>query len=406
MKKILFLIEFLPFGNIMSSVRINEIMKYLIVRNWEVFSFSILNKHFFKNSFYEKKVNKFKFFVCVGRNYKDNDFILKKFLFKALVTLQAIKYLVRIIKKYGVKKIWISTPRIYPLFIVYIIKFLNIYKDFEVILEYRDQWSLNEINNFSRIKRYILFNIEKILIRHVNRFIFATDLVKVAYLKNFGYINKRISSGLVMYMGFNPNYYKYNSLVKNNLKSKGKLIFTYAGSFYKTRNPLFFLRVISELISKNKINHDDISIKFILNYCAKKIYDSIIKILEEKNINKNIEIIRSVSHKRVINYLNSSDILLLIMHKEGSRDALPGKFPEYVGAKKNILAISDDPLVEKAIESDKLGWVCNYGDESDLSDIICEIYKRWEEGSLKFAGDTKKYSINKRFRELNSFLLK
>jgi hypothetical protein len=403
--KILFLIEFLPFDSTMSGVRIKEIVKYLIKDNWEVFSFSVLNKYFFRKPLYEKKTNKFKIFVCSGKAYKDNDFTLKKFLYKLLITPRAIRYLVNVIKRYDIKKIWVSTPRVYPLFIAYIIKLLNINKDVEVILEYRDTWSLNEVNNFSKPKRYILFNIEKILIRRVDKFIFATDLVKETYVKNFNRINKNIDSGLVLYMGFNPEYYKYDSLHNDNLNNKDKLIFTYAGSFYKTRNPLFFLKTMSELINKNEINSDDVRIRFVLNYCEEKIYNNIMDMIEKGNIQKNVEIIEAVPHKQVIDYLEESDILLLISHQAGSKDALPGKFSEYVGARKNILAISDDPLVKDAIKSDRLGWVCSCEDSKALSDIICEIYKKWENGSLEFKGNSEKYSIDERFKELNSFLL-
>lgn len=164
--------------------------------------------------------------------------------------------------------------------------------------------------------------------------------------------------------------------------------------------------VVLDFIGNKKINSDEeIKINLIINYCQKDIYRDIRKRLFNKNLDNIVKIVRSISHMRVINYLNSSDVLLLICNKKGHEDALPGKLPEYVGAKKNILAISNDYLVKEVIVNDKLGWVCDHEDHDSLMSILDEIYLKWKGRALKFEGNFKKYDVKEKFKKLNPFLL-
>ncbi len=399
MKKIFFLIEFLPFERRMPGIRLKEVMRYLIRTNCEVFSYSFLNREFFKYGFYKKSLKKLNLFVYIGKDYENKNSLLK-FFYKFIMTIKSVKYIKEIIVANNIKKIWISTPKIYPLFFIYIARVFRTFRQLEVILEYRDVWSLNEQLNFLRLKRCLLFNIEKLLIKRINKFIFATELVKKTYVNCFSHINKKIYNGLVLYTGFNPNYYK------KKIRKDNKLIFTYAGSFYHSRDPSFFLKTFFNFIEiKNCRN--DIVIYLIVNYCQPDIYNNLIEEIAKKNLQGSVKILNTITRRKVIDYLSNSDILVILTHsKKGSYDALPGKIAEYVGAKKNILAISNDPLVIRAIKNDKLGWVCSHGDKKALMNIFTEIYESWKHKSLVFRGDYVKYSINERFSELNTFLFK
>lgn len=399
MKKILFLIEFLPFSNLMSSIRVKEIMRYLIKENWEIFSFSFFNGKFFKNVFYKKKVKNFNFFVCIGKDYKNKNSFLK-FIYKVIMTLRSLYYLRKIIGKNNIKKIWVSVPKYYPLFFAFILKlFLN--NKVQIFLEYRDIFSLNKIAGFSKFKGKFLLNIEKFLLKRIDKFIFSTKVIKEIYINNFYGTNNRIYLGLILYTGFNTKYYK-----RKIIKVEKKLVFTYAGSFYQDRNPLFFLYVFSDFIqSKNAYLTNEIILNLIINFCQKDIYKEIKIKLLNKNLVNIVRIIQQLSYVSVNNWLNNSDILILITHKKGSEYALPGKLPCYVGAKRNILAISNDNLVKEAIVNDKLGWICGHDDYEGLTNILNEIYTKWKDKSLTFGGNYKKYSVNERFKELNNFLL-
>ncbi|MBA7485995.1 hypothetical protein ES707_21547 [subsurface metagenome] len=397
MKKILFLIEFLLFERRMPGIRLKEIMKYLIRFNYKVFSYSFLNEYFFRDGFYRKSLKNFNFFVCVGRDYTNKNFLLK-FFYKFIITLRSVRYIKKIVVTNDIEKLWISTPKIYPLFFIYVARIFRAIRRLEVILEYRDVWSLNEQLNFPKLKKCLLFNIEKFLIKRVDKFIFATELIKKTYMDYFGYTNKNIYDGLVLYTGFNPNYYK-DKIIKN-----GRLTFTYTGSFYHSRNPLFFLRTIFDFIEVNNYC-DDIMIYLILNYCQSDIYNCVIEERTKRNFNKIVKILNNITRRKVINYLSRSDILVIITHStKGSYDTLPGKMAEYVGAKKNILAISNDPLVIEAIRNDKLGWVCSHNDKKALFNILTEIYEKWNRKSLVFKGNYTKYSVDERYKQLDNFL--
>ena len=398
MNKILFLLEFTPFESTMSGVRVSEIMKYLINNGWVVFSFSCVNHGSVFKKYYKKHTKNFKFYLLSGKSYINKNKIIKLIL-KLILAFFALRYVKEIIVNNKINKIWISTPKIFPLFLAFILKTFY-FRKIEIVLEYRDVWSLNVLFSFSKYKRFILYNIEKILISKVSKFIFATSKVKETYLINFAKKIKAVEHGLILYTGFNPAYYKHNIVNYN------KLVFTYSGSFDKERDPLFFLNALNDFFKNNSYDFTNVlRVNLIVNYFNFGVENFIKDSISKLEIKSSVKILKNIKHRKVINILDNSNIMLLICHNKGHEDSLPGKFSEYVGTRKNILAISNDPLVIEAICNDRLGILCNIGDYSRLYNILKEIYFKWSTKNINYDGNYENYSVLERFKSLNNFLL-
>ncbi|WP_458788357.1 hypothetical protein, partial [Vallitalea sediminicola] len=77
---------------------------------------------------------------------------------------------------------------------------------------------------------------------------------------------------------------------------KDKLIVTYSGSMYGRRKPDYFLQAVNELIDEQKIDKNDILIRFIGNIPNKKIKE----INEIYSFNETVKYLPYMEHKKSI----------------------------------------------------------------------------------------------------------
>lgn len=236
------------------------------------------------------------------------------------------------IKNNKIKKIFITVPDVYAIYIAKYIKDIN--KNIIIITEIRD------ILNHSIGKgnpRFVMKNAEKIMLK--------------------------ISSGLIVLSEGIENYYRrmnYNktiALIKNGYSSKDfenfdykyksrkeTLVLSHIGSIYKGRN-------IKDLILALIKYSDERNIKIIFDIVGFLDNEALNDLNEidcmVKKSNVVLNVIGTVEHKKAIEYLMNSDVAVILTHISGSGFAIPGKTFEYIGAEKPILAVTNDkPLID------------------------------------------------------------
>jgi len=139
---------------------------------------------------------------------------------------------------------------------------------------------------------------------------------------------------------------------------------SYIGNFYGDIKPDNFLQALSNI--KDKIN---IKVQFI----GVKTYFEI-----PKNIKNIITIIPPVSHKKAIEYMKKSDILLLIYPNNNRKGVYTGKLFEYLGALKPILAlINENDVASKLIKKANAGIVCDNSNIKEIEESILKFYNKW-----------------------------
>jgi len=105
-----------------------------------------------------------------------------------------------------------------------------------------------------------------------------------------------------------------------------------------------------------------------------KVYDQFIL----AGLEKHIEIIGYVPHKKAIEYMHSSDVLLLVIPDiTNNSGILTGKLFEYLAVSQPILLLGpEEGDAAKIIKETHSGVICNYHDNEKITNSIQNLYNK------------------------------
>ena len=108
-----------------------------------------------------------------------------------------------------------------------------------------------------------------------------------------------------------------------------------------------------------------------------KVAPEIIQLFNQAGLDTNIELIGYVTHSKAIQYMFSSDILLLLTPKELNNEGIvPGKFFEYLASNKPILAlVAKHSDVAKIINETKSGVISDSSDFKEIESFLLSQFK-------------------------------
>lgn len=90
-----------------------------------------------------------------------------------------------------------------------------------------------------------------------------------------------------------------------------------------------------------------------------------------------------VSHAEAVDEMVSADVLLLVLGPEAaSADIVSAKLPEYLGARKPVLALVPDGLAADVVRRSGAGEVVHPGDVDGVAAALERLHVRWREGTL------------------------
>ncbi|MBN1820934.1 MAG: hypothetical protein JXR31_03000 [Prolixibacteraceae bacterium] len=166
---------------------------------------------------------------------------------------------------------------------------------------------------------------------------------------------------------------------------------THAGLFSRDRNPETFFRVLSEL--KNEL--PGFGEKLKLNFFG--FTDVLVKnTLIQFGLERNLLHEGPIKRREVINKIMNSHILLLPLNKaENVLGRIPGKFYEYLRAKRPVLCLGpENSDVGQMIKEFNSGKCCSYDDTEAIKTFIKNRYELFLEGkNFISAGNFEKFSI-------------
>lgn len=171
-------------------------------------------------------------------------------------------------------------------------------------------------------------------------------------------------------------------------QSSDKFTITHTGSFYKKRNPINFLKAIKTLVEKNLIQPDRIAVNFIGSMAVKD--PELDRLLDDPLFKKIVHQESWVPHKKAIEYLYQSDVLLLVQPETYLQ--IPAKLYEYVAIQKPIIALAEETgAVGNIVRNEGWGEAINNDNVAKIGDAISHYYQEYQNG--KKAAKSVKYNI-------------
>ncbi|NIR49303.1 glycosyltransferase family 4 protein [candidate division KSB1 bacterium] len=246
-----------------------------------------------------------------------------------------------------------------------------------LVIEFRDQWSLNVVyRRGMRAKLHTHCDLK--ILQVADKVIFASE----GFLREYQacYSNVDFSKATVIPNGFDPDDFAASNGSKSN-----RFTITYAGNFYWPRTPDNFLKALLELKIEGKINADNFKFLSLGNLDESMVcWPEIKDVLELKNLQ---------SHKETLMYLSGSDLLLLIV-APGHEANIPAKLYEYLAADKPILLLSPKGATSaKIIRETERGLIANINDIADIKAKLYQMVRTIQTSSCAFDGDkVAKYS--------------
>ncbi|HEY9220125.1 MAG TPA: glycosyltransferase family 4 protein [Lutibacter sp.] len=248
---------------------------------------------------------------------------------------------------------------------------LNLKKELNIkwIADFRDPWT--EIDYFQQLpltKKAIEkhHSLEKEVLKNAD----AVLVVGKTMQENFNLYNSNV---ITVTNGFDE------VLTNENVALDAKFTITHIGLMNADRNPKMLWEVLSEIVSENEEFSKDFDLKLIGQADA-----SVIRDISTFRLSKNIQVIDYVTHDKVVEFQQKSQVLLLIVNNVPSAKAIiTGKIFEYLMAKRPILAIA--PIngdLADIIEETNSGMVIDFNDKVGLKTAILNLYLKFKQGNL------------------------
>ena len=238
------------------------------------------------------------------------------------------------------------------------------------IADYRDLWSGNP--SFESASKILKEKIKKDEKETVGRYADLITTVSEDMCKTLNKLHNKTTVKVTNGFDLEEKIVKKNNS-KKFLKLNKTLRIVYTGAIYLDEiSPVMLLDVIVNLVNKNKIPKNSITIEF---YGARLDY---IKNLSQQSKYLNlIKIKGHVPRPKVLEIQKKADLLLLLASsKEISRGVLSGKIFEYMASGRPILCIGGraDFEISKVLKLTSTGLVIDRYEKKKLENMIYETF--------------------------------
>jgi len=237
------------------------------------------------------------------------------------------------------------------------------------IADYRDHWTLNPDYRYDLSRYKIENNIENQLHHKAASIIINTEGNKNDILETFKDIPSKKYT--VIHNGSDTTF----PIEKNN-KKHNKFRMIYTGTFYGRRNPITFMKSLSQI--KKDIRINEIEVNFIGN--SQWDINDLSKKYEISDI---VHFSPFLPIQELNNQIIESDVLLLFIDSTpNSPHVVPSKLYDYLFSNRPVLGIINDGNAKEILKKSNLGFFADPDSPEDIKNQILNLYHLWETGQL------------------------
>jgi len=241
-----------------------------------------------------------------------------------------------------------------------------------LVIDVRDDWALNPAQSYDfHFRRVMDLLLEKCVYRAANLIVCTSDAILESIEKKHGphFRNKLI----VVPNGFDPEDFQGRKSEKT-----GNFVLTYLGVLNPTKTPQYLFQGIAGAISRQPEIRGLIRIRLV-GMTAPWIRD----LARRVRIDDILELPGFVPHTQSIDYMLSSNVLVLILfQEEGGASAVPGKLYEYLASRRPILGLVCRGETRNILKDSGVARICDPSDISAIKDAILEFFNGWKNGTL------------------------
>ncbi len=184
-----------------------------------------------------------------------------------------------------------------------------------------------------------------------------------------------------MYFSTLPNGYDPADFAGVQPHSQARFTMTYCGALDPVRNPDVFLRGVElALRDRPELRH-----KLRIQLVGSVYGIDLDGMIRRYNLDDVVQVVGYVYHKRCIEMMMDSDLLLLMVSEKTGSDLVTGKIFEYLAAGKPILALVPGGEAEKLILKYARGSVVPPDDAAGVAAQVLRAFTLWERGDLKLS---------------------
>jgi glycosyltransferase involved in cell wall biosynthesis len=147
----------------------------------------------------------------------------------------------------------------------------------------------------------------------------------------------------------------------------------------ESASPLYFLQALRKALDTKAELSQEMQVDF-LGFPR----PGNVELIKQMGLEGIVQHIGQVSFEECVSRMKGADVLLLVMlpSESGRSDFVPSKVPEYLGARRPILAMMPKSEVREMIKEARAGITVGATDVDAAKDTILELYQHYKEGSL------------------------
>ncbi|MDZ4712880.1 MAG: glycosyltransferase family 4 protein [bacterium] len=256
----------------------------------------------------------------------------------------------------------------------------------------RDPWTdiyyYNEFHHTAFAKKLDL-KFEREVLENADHIVTVSKSLKELFVLKSDLIDP--SKIIVIPNGYDEDDFKIKS------KRQNEFIISYTGTMADSYNPNIFFDVLKTKVQKYP------EVKFIIRFVGNPAA-SVIHYIENIGLKNNLDLIPTVTHEKVTEYLLESTALLLVIPDiKNDKGILTGKLFEYLAAKKSVICIGpEDGDAAQIINECEAGKTFDRNASARLEEYLDDLIKAWKKNaSLDIQNEKyKKYSRRNQSKEL------